>query len=102
MKCLTFGAAAAVMNGRRCQFCFGRGCLDCDVKKERAFQEAQANVKSFERTPEGMENLGEHLETILPGHGAAIMAGLNEFLDQTPDTEGRVGTNEEVGNGKKD
>jgi len=43
-----------------CQFCHGKGCLDCDVKSARACEESFNNAQIFKTdSPEDMARLKE-------------------------------------------
>jgi hypothetical protein len=42
----------------RCQFCGGKGCFDCDVKRARACEESFKNPQVFKTdSPEDMQRL---------------------------------------------
>jgi hypothetical protein len=63
-----------------CQFCHGKGCLDCDVKSARACEESFNNAQTFKTdSPEDMQRLRDtfHADKLSTPEGLA--AALRSF-----------------------
>lgn len=66
-----------------CRFCYGKGCLDCDVKSAGACEESFNNPQVFKAdSPEDMARLKETF-------GADTIDGLKAALDSFARKENR-------------
>ncbi len=67
-----------------CQFCHGRGCLDCDTKSARACEESFNNAQVFKTdSPEDMQRLKDTFGHDKLSTPEGLAAALRSFTRKT-------------------